>query len=352
MSRWLSQNRSKLEHAFRMTAASVAAYACAEALGLSQGFWAVITALIVTQNNVGGTLKAVLERFIGSLLGAIYGSAIVYFLPHSDGLTRAFVLIVAVAPLSFLAAFSAGFRVAPITAIIVLLGSATVTLGPVGFAEDRVLEVGLGCTIGLLISVLVVPARASWSILKTASEVTRLLADQLDTLADPDELAQDRLNALVERTRQTLRGLETQVGEAARERRSRLTDLPDPEPLLRAILRLRYDVSTIRRAVETSGQAAAEAQSSQDWKSVAESGATQLRALADALANRRSPERSDALARAVGAYRAAIDGMRRAAPARHLTADTLWWLMGTAFVLEQFHRDLDELVERIKEFSV
>ena len=62
---------------------------------------------------------------------------------------------------------SAGFRVAPITAIIVLLGTAGATLGPVGFAVDRVLEVGLGCAVGLLASVLIVrpepPARCSTS---------------------------------------------------------------------------------------------------------------------------------------------------------------------------------------------
>jgi len=68
---------------------------------------------------------------------------------------------VAVAPLSFLAAFLAGSRVAPITAIIV-----SSTLGPLGFAADRIMEVGLGCGIGLLVSVFVVPARASRSVLE------------------------------------------------------------------------------------------------------------------------------------------------------------------------------------------
>ncbi len=351
MSRWLSQNRFKLEHAFRMTAASLATYACAEALGLSQGFWAVITALIVTQNNVGGTIKAALQRFVGSLLGAVYGSAIVHFIPHSDGSTRAVALIVAVAPLSFLAALSAGFRIAPITAIIVLLGSIGATLGPLGFAEERVLEVGLGCTIGLLVSVLVVPVRASRSVLETASEVARLLAEQLETLANPDDTAQVRLSALVVQTRQSLHGLETQIGEAARERHSRLTDLPDPEPLLRTLMRLWHDVTTIRRAVGKPGQEAFGDQSAQGWRSIAGAGATHLKALADAMANKRPPERSDAMTQAIDAYRAAIDGMRRSEQTRHLTTDTLWSLIGTGFALEQLHRDLDDLVERIEESS-
>ena len=42
---------------------SPAASGLSFAFGLPQGFWAVITALIVTQSNVGGSLKAVARRF-------------------------------------------------------------------------------------------------------------------------------------------------------------------------------------------------------------------------------------------------------------------------------------------------
>jgi uncharacterized membrane protein YccC len=108
---WLSRNRSKLVQALRMTASSLATFALAEALGLPQEFWAVITALIVTQSNVGGSLKAALDRFTGSLLGAVYGGAVAFMIPHADGLARAAALVVAVAPLSFMAAYSAGFRI-------------------------------------------------------------------------------------------------------------------------------------------------------------------------------------------------------------------------------------------------
>ena len=152
-----------------------------------------------------------------------------------------------------MAAYSAGFRVAPITAIIVLLSATGSTLGPFGFATDRVLEVGLGCAVGLLVSVLVVPARASRSVLETAAEVTRLLAEQLEAMAIPGDQAQANLRALAVRTRKSLNRLETLVGEAARERRSRLTDMPDPEPLLRTLMRLRHDVVMLRRAVGEPG---------------------------------------------------------------------------------------------------
>ena len=92
---WLSRNRSKLVLALRMTVSALATFGVAEALGLSQGFWAVITALIVTQSNVGGSLKAALDRFAGSLLGAVYGSAVAFAIPHADGPMRAVALIAA-----------------------------------------------------------------------------------------------------------------------------------------------------------------------------------------------------------------------------------------------------------------
>src|SRR4051794_35134987 len=184
-----------------MTASSLVTFAFAQALGLPQGFWAVITALIVTQSNVGGSLKAAFDRFAGSLSGAVYGSAVAFVLPHDGALSSAVALVVAVAPLSVLAAFSAGFRVAPITAIIVLLSASGTTLGPLGFAADRILEVGLGCAVGLLVSVLVVPARASRAVLETAAQVAGLLAGQLEALAASGDQAQADLRALAVKTR-------------------------------------------------------------------------------------------------------------------------------------------------------
>ena len=52
-----------------MTVASVATFVLAHVLGLQQGFWAFITALIVTQSSVGGSLKAAADRFAGSVSG-------------------------------------------------------------------------------------------------------------------------------------------------------------------------------------------------------------------------------------------------------------------------------------------
>ena len=89
----LSQHRPEAIQVLRMTASSLAAFALATFLHLPQGFRAVITALIVTQANVGGSLKVAFDRFIGSMCGAIYGGAVAFAIPHPDGMTRAVALV-------------------------------------------------------------------------------------------------------------------------------------------------------------------------------------------------------------------------------------------------------------------
>jgi uncharacterized membrane protein YccC len=188
-----------------------------------------------------------------------------------------------VAPLAVLAARSAGFRVAPITAIIVLLGAAGATLGPFGFALDRILEVGLGCAVGLLASVAVIPARPSRSAVEVAI-VARLLAEQLEALARPDGQAPPDLGGLATRIRKGLGALETLIGEAARERRSRLARGPDPAPLLRTLLQLRHDIVMLRRAAPGVWHEAVRDGLREPWSDAARAVAARLRDLGDALA--------------------------------------------------------------------
>ena len=245
--RAVSRHRPVVVQALRMTASSLAAFGLASAFGLPQGFWAVITALIVTQANVGGSLKAAFDRFAGSVCGAVYGGAVAFAFPTtaSDGARGA--LVVAVGPLSVLAASSAGFRVAPITAIIVLLGTAGATLGPVGFALDRVLEVGLGCAVGLLASVLVVPARASRSLLNAAARITRLLARQLEVLALPDGHAPPDLGPSSRPPARAWPSWRASWGKRRGSGGAAWRKGPIPPLCSRTLLRLRHDVVMLRR---------------------------------------------------------------------------------------------------------
>ena len=334
-----------------MTAGGVAAFAAAYSLGLSGGLWAAITAIIVIQSNVGGSLKAAFEQLIGSIFGAAYAVAIALAIPPDDPLSRAIVLAIALAPTSILAAFSAGFRIAPITAAIVLLGGAGLGMGPVGFAAGRILEVGVGCGIGLLVSVLVVPARASRSVAGMASQTADLMARQLQALASGEAARQADIGSLAVRIRENLIRLATLVDEAARERRTRLTEVPDPRPLLRTMRRLRHDIDMLRRAAREAGTDVLHEHVAQSWFRAAESGAAALRGAGQLLAGERAPEDFDALSDAVRAYRGGLDEMRRAGLTRSLSTAALGRLFGIAFALDQLRRDLDELVDLSREIA-
>ena len=70
------------------------------------------------------------------------------------------VLALAVAPLAYLAALSPSFRVAPFTAIIVLLLAGQFGESPVASAFIRSGEVVLGGMVAMLVSIFVFPERA------------------------------------------------------------------------------------------------------------------------------------------------------------------------------------------------
>lgn len=165
------------------------------------------------------------------------------------GLTDGVALAVAIAPLAMLAARQPRFRVAPLTAAIILLGSPP-EVAPYLAATHRVLEILLGSLIGLGVSLLVVPARAHALLATHTAEALLVLGDLAErhlaaAASMPEHAAIERLSA---RYRRLLTAAETAAREARRERTSRLTDAPAPEPAVRVLRRLRSDVAMLGRA--------------------------------------------------------------------------------------------------------
>lgn len=343
--------RPELVHGVRMTVASITAYALVHVLGLSEGLWAVITAIIVTQSSIGGSLKVASDQLLGSLLGAGYATAIALLIAPDDRISSVLALVAALAPLSMLAAHSAGFRIAPITGAIILLGGAGLGIGPIEFASHRILEVGLGSGVGILVSVLVVPAKASRSALETSARLAGLMAEQLASLASGRRSAETDLTGLSVKSRQELVLLELLVEEAASERQTRLTDLPDLNPLLRTMRRLRYDIGMLRRTAQDTGNEPLNEQLGKAWLRAIEAGVASLERTRRLLSGQGIADRSDDLAQAVRGYRKSLDDMRRAGLTEALSTAALGRLFGMGFALDQFRRDLDELIERAEEIA-
>jgi uncharacterized membrane protein YccC len=328
-----------------MTLAGVAAFAAAHALGLPYGLAAAITAIVVIQSNVGGSLRRAFEQFIGALLGAVYAAAVALAISPDDILSTGIALGIALAPLSILAARSVGFVVAPVTAAVVLLGGTGMDMSATSLALYRVVGVGLGCGIGLLVSVLVVPARASRMAVETAGGIARLLAEQLQVLASQGIKGQAVLGPKATETREKLVRLAALVEEAAHERLAWLDEVPDGHRLLRALRRVRHDVDMLRRTVREAGSDALHDRVATSWQRAAESGAATLTAISQLLAGKHVSQDFNQLAPAVRAYKADIDEMRRTGATHSLSTAVLSRLLGLGFALDQLRRDLDDLTE-------
>lgn len=65
---WLGRRGAEPRLSMRTTMAVLLAFALAEPFGLAQGHWAVLTAVIVVQASVGGSLKAGIDRLAGNAL--------------------------------------------------------------------------------------------------------------------------------------------------------------------------------------------------------------------------------------------------------------------------------------------
>ena len=155
------------------------AYVLAEFFALPQGYWAVFSAIIVMQASVGGSVKATIDRVIGTIGGAVAGGAVGYLVPHHSVFSLGVALVIALAPLTLVAALWPNYRIAPLTAVIVLLTPGAQQLGPVNSAIYRIVEITLGSFVGLGVSLVLLPARAHGLVISTAAHALSLLADLL-----------------------------------------------------------------------------------------------------------------------------------------------------------------------------
>jgi uncharacterized membrane protein YccC len=207
----------------------------------------VFTALIIVQGSVGGTLAAGLDRFIGTLAGAVLGAAVA-LTGEFWHVPQVLLLLLAVAPVALLAAIRPSFRIAPVTAAILLLTTPS-NASPIISAMDRVVEIALGTIIGVIVSIFVLPSRARRICLERSAEMLNLLAQVLVLhLQPPDPAKLDEIERFNQRVRAELAKVEAAAEEARREHLIRVAEGPVPERLVRTLRRLRSDVAFVGRA--------------------------------------------------------------------------------------------------------
>lgn len=350
---WRREHHRQFALAIRIIVASVLTFALCHLLDRQQSQWAVITAIIVTQGSVGASLKASADRLIGTIGGAMWAVFILIFVPHGDLTALGVALVAALAPLALISAIRPAWRIAPITAVILLLTPSLESSGPVLAALQRLIEVGIGSIVAMAVSLVIFPARAQTELTDLAGEGLKLLAKLLERLQEGINRAGDHVavTRLHHRIRKTIAEAEEIAEEALRERRALLIPAPDPLPICRTLRRLRNDITMIGRAFsgplpEPDGTPLA-----QTATGAVNAIAAYLRETGDAIARHQPPPDAGPTREAMAAYARAMAHIRETGASSHWPDDVAWRTYGLAFNLEQLHHNLEDLANRTREFA-
>lgn len=345
--------KTQLGLAIRVTVAATGAYALATALHLLLPLWAVLTSIIVTQMSVGRSLKATRDYMLGTIGGAIYGGAIAILIPYSGELGLLGLLVLAVAPLAFVASIYPNLSSATVTAVIVLVLPSMHHADPMASAIDRVSEVAVGAVTGLLVSFLVLPSRAVRQIRASAAKLLELIAEAFTELLAGLTRGRDNdaLHRIQDGIGTAMVGMNTIGAEAERERSARLSSGPDTGPLLRTILRLRHDVVMIGRSTVVPLPAEVQTRLAAPLTEVSTVIARFLRSAAAALREGAGAPPIHPVHVALQHYAEAVAAVRQDGLIRGQPSDTAERFFALGFSLEQMHQNLCDLDRVVGEWS-
>jgi uncharacterized membrane protein YccC len=349
----VSAYRSQLRFSMRMTAAGLLALLVAQSLALPlHGLWVVLTAVVVTQMSVGGSLRATIEYTIGTLGGAIYAAAIGVLVPHAGAIAQGGVLALTIAPLAFAAAINPNFRVAPFSAVLVLLLSGQLGEGPIESAFTRFLEVALGGAIAIVVSLLVFSQRAHGLGVEAAAQILQRMAKGFPELLAgfTQRLDANKIRLLQDDLGRAVIAFQEIAAEAKRERMVAVGSEPDPAPLSRTLLRLRHDFVIIGRAVMPFPRDV-EQRLDPLLSRVGREVSQFLVGSATALIQRRNPPSLQPAEASLNAYGLAINSLRSEGLTRALSNSEVERVFALSFAFEQLHHDLIDLARCVREWA-
>ena len=350
----LSAHRAKLRFCLRTTVAGLLAFAIAQLTSIPlNGLWVVLTAVVVSQMSVGGSLRATLEYIIGTVGGAVYAGIIGLLLPHATPIALGGILALTIAPLALAAAFNPSFRVAPFSAVLVLLISGQLGEGPVESAIYRTFEVALGGAIAVVVSLLVFPERAHGLGVDAAARILGQLADALPKLLAgfTENLDNDEIRRIQDGIGGAVADFHALAGEAKRERLVSVVTEPDPAVLSRILLRLRHDLVMVGRAANRPLPDVIAQRLRPLLTRLAADASDFLRKSGTALVQHRSPPTLVVVEAALETYTSEIVLLRKEGATHPLSNDEAERLFALGFVLEQIHQDFADLRRSLEEYA-
>lgn len=146
-----------LTNSLRTAVAAVVSLLVAHLFRLAEAYWAAIATLIVMQSSLGASLPISVQRFIGTILGAIAGGFVGTYFPGNVAVFGVTVLALGLL-CAVLKVKRSAYRYAGITLVIIMLVSRTANEWMI--AMHRFFEVSIGIAVGLVISA-VWPERTS-----------------------------------------------------------------------------------------------------------------------------------------------------------------------------------------------
>jgi len=358
MAGWLSgallARKAQIRFCLRLTIAAVLAFTLMQFWTLPlRGLWAVLTAVVLMQTSIGASLRATSEYVIGTLAGALYASIVGVGLPHIATVPMAVTLTVAVAPLAYLAALSPSFRVAPFTAILVIILAPQFSESPIVSALTRLGEVVLGGAVALTVSVLIFPDRAHGFGVTAAQRVLDQLAAVLPRLLAglSTPIPVEDINVMQDSVGAAVTTFQNLVDETRREQFIGLPLHPDPGPFSRTLLRLRHDLVILGRAAAKLLPDSMIVRLEPLLSAIAATAEQELRACSAALASRKSVPDSARLEAAIDAYVAEVAALRREGLTLPLSENDAEQLFAVGFALEQIRQNFRDLERAVAEWS-
>jgi len=292
-----------------------------------------------------------MDYMVGTLGGAAYAAAVSVLIPHSTPLSEVGVLALAIAPLALAASLDSRFRIAPFSALIVLLIGGEVDAHPIQSAAMRVSEVALGGVVALAVSTLVLPERADKLGLEEAARVLDRIAAILQWLLAGFVRKLDMAEVDAARTDLgiSLAVFQTFVVDAKRERMAALAPAPDFAPLLRTLIRLRHDLVILAGAASPPLSAPFAERVGPPLARVGEDASRFLKDAAAALGARRAPPPLKPAEASLDAFEAEVASLRRERATNLLSMDEAERLFALGFALRELFRNFAELQQRLQD---
>ncbi|MDR5774319.1 MULTISPECIES: FUSC family protein [unclassified Caballeronia] len=232
-------------------------YGAAKLIALPEGYWALITTLVVvTQPSLTQALGAARDQIVGACIGAVAG--VIGLIAIEHGAAPLAVFAIELVPLAALAAARPALRLACITLVIVVLiptGGGPLFQRPL----HRVLEILIGAASAFIVAA-ILPNRSLTTAHRCVADTLRCLGQLVALhLSDDADDHEARAAQLEKKSAQAQQALDDALEEAEREHiivplQSRRADAIDKAaPFLR---RLHSDTLFLAKAVSRDPQAA------------------------------------------------------------------------------------------------